>query len=71
MFQERCCRDITETLQKSIARHYIKEFAARLDVAIGEGAEAAEKRLDLEDSFDDDFELAGSPRPIGEEGSMH
>jgi hypothetical protein len=37
MLQEKCCRDITDTLQKSLARSFLREFASRLDVDIFSG----------------------------------
>lgn len=34
MLQEKCCRDITSTLQRTLARSYLQEFASRLNVDI-------------------------------------
>jgi hypothetical protein len=47
MLQEKCVRDITTTLQKTLARSYLQEFASRLDVDLneGRGKKAAEPEL--------------------------
>ena len=34
MLQEKCCRDITDILQKTFAQSFLEEFASRLDVDV-------------------------------------
>lgn len=45
MLQEKCIRDITSTLQKTMARSYLQEFASKLDVDISEGNKIKEKSV--------------------------
>lgn len=40
MLQEKCCRDIADNLHRALAKSFLNEFAARLNVNINQDEEA-------------------------------